>query len=403
MESSLKALFNFDQPINREGTASLKYDGRQAMFGNAEVIPLWVADMDFAAPPAVTKALLARANHPIYGYSVFPESVYDALINWLKNRHGWQIKREWIVLCPGVVPSLQMAIMALTKPQDSIIIQPPVYFPFFSAVTNTGRNLLLNPLQFNNNHYSIDYAHFEECASRASMLLFCSPHNPVGRVWRKEELKRLLEIAEKYDLMIVSDEIHADLVYAEAKHITLESLSKRKKNIITAIAPSKTFNIPGLNLSALIIPDVAQRSAVSKVIDNSHLSANNPFSIVAFEAAYTDGADWLDALLNYLQQTRDFVLAYVRDHLPKIKVIYPEGSYLIWLDCRDLNLDNHQLNDHQLKQFFITQAGVGLSPGILFGDAGKGFMRMNIAAPRQVIVTALKQISIAMQLQAKKN
>jgi cystathionine beta-lyase len=388
----LKDSFDFDRVIKREGTASLKYDGRQDMFGDSDVIPLWVADMDFASPPAVTAALIERANHPINGYTIFPESLYAALIDWFKRRHGWIIEREWIVMSPGVVPSLHAAVMAFTSAQDSVIIQPPVYFPFFSAVTDAGRNLLLNPLRLEKGQYRIDFEHLEQCAADARMIILCSPHNPVGRVWRKDELTRLLEIAAKYDLIIFSDEIHADLVYPEAKHHILEPLSANRKNIITAVAPSKTFNTPGLNLSALIIPDASQRSAITKVFDGLHVSAANPFSIVAFEAAYQNGDVWLDTLLCYLKETRDFVVTYLNNHLPNIHVSAPEGTYLLWLDCRDLGM-----NDAQLRQFFIQHARVGLSPGIIFGEAGSGFMRMNIAAPRSVITTALNLISQAIK------
>jgi cystathionine beta-lyase len=384
--------FDFDQQINREHSNSLKYDGRQSMFAKADVIPLWVADMDFASPPAVSSALLQRASHPIYGYSSFPESTYQALMDWLQRRHGWQIEREWIVLCPGVVPSLGAAIMALTKPEDAVIVQPPVYFPFFSAVSDSARRLIQNLLRFENNQYQIDFEHLEACAADAKMLLLCSPHNPVGRVWRKDELQRLLDIAEKYQLMVFADEIHADLVYPPAKHQMLAPLSPSRKNIITAVAPSKTFNIPGLSLSALIIPDSAQRQAVSKVFERMHVSAANPFSMVAFEAAYQHGDAWLEALLSYLQKTRDFVLDFVSEHLPKIHAIVPEGTYLVWLDCRELGL-----NDAALKHFFIEEAGVGLSPGRLFGEAGSGFMRMNIAAPICVITTALERIADALK------
>jgi cystathionine beta-lyase len=388
--------FNFDQLVHRDHSNSLKYDARQAMFGKADVIPLWVADMDFASPPAVTDALLQRAKHPIYGYSSFPESTYQALIDWLKRRHGWQVEREWLLLCPGVVPSLNAAVMAFTKPEDAVIVQPPVYFPFFSAVTDSGRSLLQNPLRLQNGQYQIDFEHLEACAARAKMLLLCSPHNPVGRVWRKDELQRLLAIAEKYQLMIFADEIHADLVYPPAQHLMLAPLSAHRKNIITAVAPSKTFNVPGLNLSALIIPDAAQRQALSNVFERMHVSAANPFSMVAFEAAYQHGDAWLDALLSYLQQTRAFVIAYVSEHLHGVQAIVPQGTYLIWLDCRALGLD-----DAALKQFFIQHAGVGLSPGRLFGEAGSGFMRMNIAAPRSVIAAALQGMADALQNRSK--
>lgn len=388
--------FDFDQLLNRDHSNSLKYDGREAMFGKSDVIPLWVADMDFAVPTAVSNALLQRANHPVYGYSSFPESLYQAQMAWLNRRYGWNVPREWIVLCPGVVPSLNAAVMAFTNPDDAVIVQPPVYFPFFSAVTGNGRTLIQNPLCLVDNQYQMDFAHLESCAAHAKMLLLCSPHNPVGRVWRKDELVRLLAIAEKHDLIVFADEIHADLVFAPAKHLALEPLAKYRKNIITAVAPSKTFNIPGLNLSALIIPDVAQRQAINQVFERMHVSAANPFSIVAFEAAYQHGDAWLNALLVYLQQTRDLVLNFVSEHLPKIHAIAPEGTYLIWLDCRELELD-----DAALKRFFIQQAGVGLSPGRLFGEVGSGFMRMNIAAPRSVITTALERMANALQAHTK--
>ncbi|MDO9282245.1 MAG: pyridoxal phosphate-dependent aminotransferase [Methylotenera sp.] len=383
--------FDFDRIINREATASLKYDARQAIFGRADVIPLWVADMDFSAPPAVTNALTERATHPIYGYTSYPDSLYDALISWLKRRHGWNVKREWIVMCPGVVPSLHAAVTAFAKPGEAVIVQPPVYFPFFSAVTNTGRQFIENPLRFENNHYSIDFDHLEQCATNARMLLLCSPHNPVGRVWRKEELKQLLQIAKKHDLTIFSDEIHADLIYPDDKHHMLATVSGHANNIVTAVAPSKTFNIPGLNLSALIIPDATQRAAINKVFDTLHVSAANPFSIVAFEAAYREGEVWLDELLVYLKQTRDFVADYLIAKLPKISLVAPQGTYLLWLDCHALGM-----NDAELKHFFVHEAGVGLSPGILFGEAGSGFMRMNIGAPRQVIANALNNITKAL-------
>ncbi len=384
--------FDFDQLVNRDHSNSLKYEGRQAMFGQGDVIPLWVADMDFASPPAVSDALLRRASHPIYGYSIFPETIYQALMDWLERRHGWRVERDWLVLCPGVVPSLNAAVMAFTQPEDAVIVQPPVYFPFFSAVTDSGRSLIQNPLRLENNQYHIDFEQLEACAAHAKMLLLCSPHNPVGRVWCKDELEQLLAIAEKYQLIVFADEIHADLVYPPASHHVLQSLSQHRKNIITAVAPSKTFNIPGLNLSALIIPDATQRQVLRKVFERMHVSAANPFSMVAFEAAYQHGDAWLDALLSYLQQTRDFVLTYVSEYLPQVHAIVPEGTYLVWLDCRELGLD-----DAALKQFFIQQAGVGLSPGRLFGDAGSGFMRMNIAAPRPLITAALERMAGALQ------
>lgn len=382
--------FDFDQEIDRVGTNSTKYDGRQGMFGRGDVIPAWVADMDFAAPPAVTQALVQRAQHPIYGYTVFPDTLYDALIDWMQHRHDWRIQRDWIVMCPGVVPSINAAIIALTEPSEGVIVQPPVYFPFFSAVTQSGRNLIHNPLRIENeqnNRYGIDFDHLEHCAKDARLLLLCSPHNPVGRVWQPKELKQLLEIAEKYNLLIFSDEIHADLVYSGNRHYSIATLSSSANNIITAVAPSKTFNIPGLNLSTLIIPDKSTRDAVKTVFSNFHIGASNPFSITAFESAYRTGEDWLNALLDYLRDTRDTAQFFLNDYLPEVKVTPIEGTYLMWLDFRAWNM-----TDAQLKHFFVHQAGIGMSPGILFGAEGSGFMRLNIGAPRKRINDLLQRI-----------
>jgi cystathionine beta-lyase len=388
----LSEAFDFDRKINREGTHSVKYDGRQAMFGKADVIPAWVADMDFAAPPAVTRALTERAQHPIYGYTVFPDSLYDALIHWLQRRHGWAVQRDWIVMCPGVVPSINAAVMAFTQPGEAVIVQPPVYFPFFSAVTQTGRKLIQNPLRLDNGHYTIDFDHLEHCAKEAKLLLLCSPHNPVGRVWQPEELERLLQLAAAHNLVIFSDEIHHDLIYPGHRHHVLAARATDQHFVITAVAPSKVFNIPGLNLSALIVPDKTMRNAITRVFNSLHVSASNPFSVAAFEAAYRGGEAWLEALQLYLRDTRDTVESYLAEHLPEIKVIPAEGTYLLWLDCREW-----QMTDAQLKHFFIHQAGVGLNPGVQFGQEGSGFMRLNIGAPRKAVLGVLEKVRLAMR------
>jgi cystathionine beta-lyase len=383
---------DFDRVIPREGTGALKYDGRETYFGTGDVQPLWVADMDFAAPEAVTRTLMERAAHPIYGYTLPSESVYDALISWMKARHAWTIAREWIVLVPGVVPSLNAVAMALTEPDEGIIVQPPVYFPFFSAATKTGRRLVQNPLKLDNGRYGIDFDHLEQCAQEAKLLLLCSPHNPVGRVWLPEELAQVLDIARRHELTILADEIHADLIYPEFRHHALAALTDDAANIVTAIAPSKTFNIPGLGLSALIVPDPARRAKIHKVLDRVHMSAANPFSLVAFEAAYREGASWLESLMAYLQQTRNEVTAYIEKELPKIRLIPPEGTYLLWLDCRELGM-----RDDELKRFMIHEAGLGLSPGVAFGLGGSGFMRMNIGAPRSLVMEALGKLKAAVR------
>lgn len=382
---------DFDRVIGRNGTSSVKHDGSSAYFGTADVLPLWVADMDFAAPEAVTRALTERAAHPVYGYTLYPDSLYDALTDWLKKRHGWEVQREWIVMAPGVVPSLFATVMAYAEPGEGVIVQPPVYFPFFSAVTTNGRRLVQNPLRLEQGRYSIDFDHLEQCASDgARLLLLCSPHNPVGRVWSRAELLEVLRIARRHDLTILSDEIHADLVYPGEHHTSLATLAKDSDKVITAVAPSKTFNIPGLGLSCLIAPDPAHRDALKKVFDSLHMGNTNPFSIAAFEAAYRGGEVWLDSLLIYLAGNRDFVSGYLARHLPAIRLIQPEGTYLLWLDCREL-----KMSDAQLRDFFVKQAHVGMNPGTAFGQGGSGFMRLNIASPRSVIADALARIAQA--------
>lgn len=385
---------SFDYVYPRSGTASFKYDARGEYFGRADIIPLWVADMDFAVPEAVQRALSERANHPVFGYTRYPDSLYGAQIDWLKTHHQWAVEREWIVLCPGVVPSLHAAILALTDNEDGVIVQPPVYAPFLSAPKITGRRLVVNPLKFEQGRYCFDLVNFEQCAiDGARLLLLCSPHNPVGRVWQEGELKGVLEICQRYGITVVSDEIHADLTYPSVHHTPLARMAEGKVNVITAVAPSKTFNIPGLGLSALIVPDKPTRIAITQAFDLLHVSAHNPFSIVAFEAAYRAGYPWLKNLRDYLSITCDYVREFIRQHLPLIKLIEPEGMYLLWLDCRAMGL-----SDQQLKQFFVQEAGVGLSPGILFGTEGSGFMRMNIGAPLSIIKVALEHIAQAEQV-----
>lgn len=384
---------DFDREISRNGTHSVKHDGRSAYFGTDDVLPLWVADMDFASPEAVTKALQQRAAHPIYGYTLHPESAYQAVMDWLKVRHGWDVQREWVVMAPGVVPSLFASVLAFAAEGQGVIVQPPVYFPFFSAVTTNHRRLIENPLHQVDDYYEIDFGHLEQCATDgARLMLFCSPHNPVGRVWSKQELSELLRIARRFDLTILSDEIHADLVYPGERHITLASLAEDTDKIITTVAPSKTFNIPGLGLSCVIASNAALRHEIKQAFETLHVSNTNPFSIAAFEAAYREGGAWLDSLLHYLQGNRDFVCNYVEKNLPAIKVIRSQGTYLLWLDCRDLGME-----DAELRDFFVGKARVGMNPGTVFGKNGSGYMRLNIASPRHIIAEALGRIKEAVR------
>jgi cystathionine beta-lyase len=385
--------FNFDTPIPRENTNSVKFDGRQQYFGTTDVSPLWVADMDLAVPECVTRALQERLNHPVFGYTLYPESLYQSIIDWFERRHHWKIERDWILMAPGVVPSLFAAAQAFAKEGEGVIVQPPVYFPFFSAVTTNNRKLILNPLREVNGRYEMDFAHLESCAQQgAKLLMLCTPHNPVGRVWTEQELQEVLRIARKYDLTILSDDIHADLTYSGVTHTMLGRLAQAGDKIITTIAPNKTFNIPGLGLSALVIPDAPQRKAMKQVFESLHVGNSNPFSIVAFEAAYREGDAWLNALMQYLETTRDYVADYLQKNIPQIKIVKPEATYLLWLDCRDLGM-----TDSQLRDFFVKQCKVGMNPGIVFGEVGSGFMRMNIGTQRIKIQEALERIRASLQ------
>ncbi len=385
--------FDFDRVIARNGTNSVKHDGRGGYFGTSDVLPMWVADMDFAAPEAVTKALMDRASHPVYGYSFYPESMYEALISWLQMRHAWQVEREWILMVPGVVPSLYATVLALTKPGEGVIVQPPVYPPFFSAVTANGRRLIENPLRIEGERYVMDFDHLEQCAREgAKLMLLCSPHNPVGRVWERDELQHLLGIARRYGMAILSDEIHADLVYPGVEHTALDTLACDEDHLITAIAPSKTFNIPGLGLSSLIARNPEHRKAIGHAFGTLHAGNYNPFSIAAFEAAYRGGEAWLNSLHEYLAGNRDCVADYIANRLPEIMFARPEGTYLLWLNCKRLGM-----KDDELRRFFVHEAKVGMNPGITFGMGGSGYMRMNIASPRSVIHDALARISRAIE------
>lgn len=388
--------FDFDIPVPREGTHSVKFDGRQQYFGTAEVTPMWVADMDFAVPPCVTRALLARAAHPVFGYTLYPESLYQSVIGWFQRRHHWSIERDWIVMAPGVVPSLHACCLAFAEAGEGVIVQPPVYFPFFSAVTETKRQLVLNPLQSINGRYEINLKQLESQARDARILMLCTPHNPVGRVWSKAELISVLRIAKAHNLIVLSDDIHADLVYPGVSHTMIGTLETElgefiRTNVITAVAPSKTFNIPGLGLSCLIVPNPQHREALQKVFELLHVSNSNPFSIAAFEAAYNEGDVWLDSLMVYLQENKRLVRDFLAQNVPQIRCADPEGTYLLWLDCSDL-----QLTDAQLRDFFIKDCKVGMNPGIVFGEEGKGFMRMNIGTTRARLSAALESIRVGM-------
>lgn len=383
--------YNFDEIINRENTDSVKYDLRKVIFEKEDVIPMWVADMDFKTPDFIINAIKERLNHEVFGYSFRSKSYFESIINWLKRRHQWEVKEEWMSFSPGIVPAINMAVMAYTKPGDKIIVQTPVYFPFFSAIVNNDRVQVENPLQLKNDRYCIDFEDLEEKLKEAKMIILSNPHNPGGSVWTKDELKRLGDLCVKNNVIILSDEIHADLVFKNIKYTPLASISKEIDEItVTFIAPSKTFNMAALATSSLICSSKELKEKYDKVLDTIHIGMGNVFGAVASEAAYNLGDEWLDQLMEYLSGNLDYLDHYLKENIPQIKMIRPEGTYLVWLDCSEL-----KMTDEELKNFMIQKAGLGLNAGTMFGTGGEGFMRINVACPKQTITDALARLENA--------
>ncbi len=384
--------YDFDRVIDRRQTDSVKWGLNAKLFGDADVISAWVADMDFESPAPVIEAILARARHGIYGYGVRPAAYTDSMVAWMQTRFGWTTASEWYAFSPGVVPALALAVHAFTQPGDKIIIQPPVYPPFFSIVKNNGRQLVFNPLKFHDGKFQMDLENLErQIDPRTKMLILCSPHNPVGRVWSREELTALGEVCLRHNLLIISDEIHADLVLRGHTHTPLAMLSDAfAQNTLTCIAPSKTFNIAGLYTAATIIPNARLRAQFNHTRENLGLEGGNVFGIAALEAAYRTGGEWLTQLLDYLQGNADFLMSYFAERIPRIKPIRPEGTYLVWLDCREMGLD-----DAALKEWMLKRARVAMNEGHTFGEQGRGFLRLNFGCPRATLVEILQRIEQA--------
>ena len=385
-------MLNFDKPDRREGTDCIKYDLREEIFGVKNVIPMWVADMDFDTPDFVVESLLHRLKHEIFGYSFRPDEYYVSIINWLKSRHNWHIEKEWISFCPGIVPALNFSTLAFTQPGDSIIVQPPVYFPFFSAVESHGRKLIYNRLIESEGKLIMDYNSLvAEIDSKTTMIFISNPHNPVGRVWTPEELNNLAEICLNNNILMISDEIHCDLTLPGFTHTPLASLSEKiAANTITLIAPSKTFNLAGLSTSSVIIPDPSLRKSFNRIVENLHIGNGNIFGTIASISAYTNGHKWLEALLDYIDHNVEFVMDYCRKMIPEIIPVQPEATYMIWLDCRKFGMTGKEI-----QTFFVSKAGVGMNEGSTFGPGGDGFMRMNLGATHSTVMKALEQIEKA--------
>jgi cystathionine beta-lyase len=395
MERNMSQDPDFDRGLDRRNTCSLKWDFCERALKEKDVIPMWVADMDFAAPEAVIEAVKARAGHGAYGYTMVPRSYWASIVAWLATRYGWQVKREWLTKSPGVVPALNLCVRAFSRPGDKVVIQTPVYHPFHSAPANNGRQVVRNPLRFRDGRWTMDLEDLaRKVDGRTRLLILCSPHNPVGRVWTREELEALGRVAREKDFLIVSDEIHAELVLGKNRHVPLASLDEDlAARTITCVAPSKAFNIAGLNMSVVVASNRSLLERFDIEAQNTGLTMGNVFGVAALEAAYTHGGGWLDRLLVYLEGNMDFAAEFVRTRLPRLAFLKPEGTYLALLDCRKLELPQRQLNE-----FFLKKARVYFDEGPIFGEELEGFVRMNLACPRATVREALERIEKALEM-----
>lgn len=377
--------YDFDEVISRRGTLSYKWDSAT----DAEVLPLWVADMDFRTSPAIIEALQRRVVHGIFGYTRVPDAYYQAVTNWFARRHGWNIQREWMIYTSGVVPAVSAVIKALTVPGDKVLVQTPVYNCFFSSIRNNGCTLAASPLLRVGNTWQMDFEDLERKASDPDVKVFllCNPHNPVGRVWTREELLKAGEICSRHGVTVVSDEIHCELVYPGHAYTPFASISGDfSARAIVCISPSKAFNIAGLQIANIVVPDEEVRRKIDKAININEVCDVNPFGVTATIAAYTEGEEWLNQLLVYLQANYKWMQDYCRTHLPDFPISDLEGTYLVWMDCSIL----HKTSD-VLEQELLDESKLWLNAGTMYGAEGEGFMRWNIACPRSVLAEGLER------------
>ena len=382
--------YNFDEIIPRRGTNSYKWDSA----GDADVLPMWVADMDFRTAPPVVEALRKRVEHGIFGYVRVPDAYYAAVTNWFARRHDWQIEKEWIIYTTGVVPALSAVIKALTAPGDKVMVQTPVYNCFFSSIRNNGCGMIANPLIYRNGTYQIDFADLEQKAADPSVkvLLLCNPHNPAGRVWTKQELTRIGDICIRNNVWVVADEIHCELVFPGHTYIPFASISQEfLMHSVTCTSPSKAFNLAGLQIANIISADTDIRTKIDKAININEVCDVNPFGVEALMAAYNDGEEWLEELKQYLFANYNYLRVYFEEYLPEFPVATLEGTYLVWADCSVLN----QSSDETVKTL-LEKEKLWVNEGSLYGEAGEGFIRINIACPRQQLIEGLNRLRRAL-------
>jgi cystathionine beta-lyase len=383
---------DFDRIIDRTGTESIKWDGRERVFGKADLIPLWVADMDFETPEFIRKRIARRLRHPILGYTYRGPEFAESFANWVMRRHNWKIDTSWVSFMPGVVAAVSVAVLAYTLPQDEVIIQPPVYHPFYFCVEGHGRKLILNNLKLVNGRFTFDLDLLRsQITPRTRMLILSSPHNPGGTVWTAEELAGLVAVCKEHDIMIVSDEIHSDLVFSPNCHTPLLKVAEDYRHrVLVTMAPSKTFNLAAMSTSIVVIPDPDRKKIYEDLVHTLHIGMGNVFGIEALQAAYEEGDQWLGQLLVYLAGNVAFIKQFLDNELPGIGMMVPEATYMTWLDFSQLGMAQDDLH-----KFMIEKAGLGLNSGTQFGHGGEGFMRLNFGCPRSTLQQAMQQLKNA--------
>ena len=383
--------YDFDTIVDRYNTGSVKYDTAERSGMPADVMPMWVADMDLRAPDEIVSRMRQLCDFGVFGYTMVTDSYFDAVRNWFSSRFDWEVERKWLVTTPGVVFALSAAVKAFTEPGEGVLIQRPVYYPFTEVVENNGRVVVNSSLRYDKGSYAIDYEDLEAKLARddVKLMLICSPHNPVGRVWTRDELSKVCRLCLKYNVKMVSDEIHADFVFANREHVPLASLSEQvRENCVVCTAPSKSFNLAGLQISNIFIPNRDMRHAFRRELEKTGLFGVNMVGLCACQAAYESGGEWLDQLKEYLEGNIQFLKSFVNEHMPRIKVVDTEGTYLVWMDLQELNLVDQ-------KDFIVNKAGLWLDTGSMFGDEGRGFERINVACPRTVLEEALNRLKRA--------
>lgn len=384
---TIEMKYNFDEQIERRKTNSYKWDS----IPNQDVLPMWVADMDFRTAQPVVNALQRRITHGIFSYTRVPDEYYDAVINWFSRRHGWKINRNWLIYTSGVVPAISAIIKALTVPGDKVLVQTPVYNCFFSSIRNNGCEIVYSPLVYANNTYTIDFNDLESKVSdpKVKLMLLCNPHNPVGRVWKREELEQIGEICIKNNVTIISDEIHCELVYPGYFYTPFASISDDfLQNSVTCISPSKAFNIAGLQIANIVCADELIKSKIDRAINDNEVCDVNPFGVIATQAAYNEGEEWLTQLIEYLHNNYFYMKVFCQENLPMYPIATLEGTYLVWMDCRAIGLSSEKL-----EQKLIDKAKLWLNAGTIYGTDGEGFMRWNIACPRATLKVGLERFT----------